>query len=554
MATGGVDLESDTDLVQDQNHRPSVTKKKVRRESLPTRKTRSQKTRTDEDVEARLQAMRLKDIQRRIDEDLQKTEEIARRRQEQQMEAENRRLEEDLRRTEAERRRLEDTVQTAENRVQQFMRNPNVQEEEQQPLPVEERRDETGDEDGSPPGTPVRPPHRQPLHDSHRAVYHHEYTPASGGHRDQSPMRDLDLQYGTLFPEEHHVRVLPTNSPVQVVLNADQFQQMLDSRSQPTLQPRPDIKLFGTTNPLSYERDQDWSLFKQEFLSEMGLGRVSEANQLIYLRRSVPADGRELLAYTQPTSLDRALESLDDLYDPRRNSVDIQAEFLDLKQRADEVVTSYAGRIRHKAALYRQSFPGIMDRDLEPMMIDKLIDSLYDERLQQSMAGKIYYSLDQATEEAKRLEGFYRKRTDRSRKGRNIRKVDKEKEKEVSVSQTEPKQKEDKPQKDNSLTQEVQKLGKEVADLRAATVRYTSSARKEYTKDSKRETSKRGRGSGRGRGRSSRYPKRDIAEIRCWRCDELGHKVFMCPQRPRGPRPPTPDTPEPVTPISPLNQ
>jgi len=188
------------------------------------------------------------------------------------------------------------------------------------------------------------------------------------------------------------------------------------------------------------------------------------------------------------------------------------------------------------------------------MMIDKLIDSLYDERLQQSMAGKIYYSLDQAIEEAKRLEGFYRKRTDRSRKGRNIRKVDKEKEKEVSVSQPEPKQKEDKPQKDNSLTQEVQKLGKEVADLRAATVRYTSSSRKEYTKASKRETSRRGRGSGRGRGRSSRYPKRDITEIRCWRCDELGHKVFMCPQRPRRPRPPTPDTPEPVTPISPLNQ
>ena len=94
-----------------------------------------------------------------------------------------------------------------------------------------------------------------------------------------------------------------------------------------------------------YKSGDHWPSFKTEFQAEMELADIRPSMQLAYLRRSIPEEGGRLLQHCQVQTLTSAFETLDGLFYPRRDLIDVQRDFLSIKQEQGEKLASLVGRL-----------------------------------------------------------------------------------------------------------------------------------------------------------------------------------------------------------------
>ena len=84
----------------------------------------------------------------------------------------------------------------------------------------------------------------------------------------------------------------------------------------------------------------------------MTQGDIRPSHQWSYLMRAIPVDGRSYLRHKRVESIEHAYEELTLLYQPQKDMVELQLDFLDLRQRESEDLVAFAGRLSEAAREY----------------------------------------------------------------------------------------------------------------------------------------------------------------------------------------------------------
>ena len=248
-----------------------------------------------------------------------------------------------------------------------------------------------------------------------------------------------------------------------------------------------------------YKAGDDWGSFEKEFLNEMELLDVIPSRQLLYLRRAVPEDGQALIRSPRVTGLTEAIAVLKRLYQPPRTSVEIQSDFLEIKQKEGESLRNLAARLQDASNWYDEKFAGMTEDDKENMVIDQFVRAITNKKIQEKLVMETLSSIDQALTLAEKMDRFIKK-SSISSTPKSVR----------LVSETPD-------TKYQQLREE-----KELLEARVATL------------ESKQEAFSGPRGRGRGRGSYRPWTTRDKSDIICWWCQEKGHYKNECARRKAG--------------------
>ena len=111
------------------------------------------------------------------------------------------------------------------------------------------------------------------------------------------------------------------------------------------------LRFAGLQLP-QYQRGEHWGSFVTLFRREMIQGDIRPSHQLSYLLRAIPVDGRAYLRHKRVESIEHAYDELTLLYQPQKDMVELQLDFLDLKQKEGEDLVAFAGRLSEAAREY----------------------------------------------------------------------------------------------------------------------------------------------------------------------------------------------------------
>jgi ribosomal protein S15P/S13E len=96
--------------------------------------------------------------------------------------------------------------------------------------------------------------------------------------------------------------------------------------------------------------------------------------------RAIPVDGRAYLRHKRVEGIERAYEELTLLYQPRKDMVELQLDFLDLKQKEGEDMVAFAGRLSEAARDYEAI--GVHSvQDQEKLVMQQFKRSVRDSRV-----------------------------------------------------------------------------------------------------------------------------------------------------------------------------
>lgn len=118
----------------------------------------------------------------------------------------------------------------------------------------------------------------------------------------------------------------------------------LDQREVHHEVPTPIVKFAGI-GLSKYSKGENWSSFWDEFHDEMLLANINPVVQFIYLKRAIPEDGRKYLQHMGVTRLVDAVQALGRLYEPPKDVIEKQYEYMDLVQAEGEDLPQFLGRL-----------------------------------------------------------------------------------------------------------------------------------------------------------------------------------------------------------------
>jgi hypothetical protein len=280
---------------------------------------------------------------------------------------------------------------------------------------------------------------------------------------------------------------------VSVKIDEEQLHRLTERRGG-------EAKPYQALSVPAYKSGQDWTSFEKEFLNEMELLDVSPSKQLLYLRRAVPEDGQALIRSPRVSTLSEAITVLKKLYQPPRTSVEIQSDFLEIKQKEGESLRNLAARLQDASNWYDEKFVGMTPEDKDNMVIDQFIRAINNKKIQEKLVMETLSSIEQALTLAEKMDRFLKKSSINSTP-KSVR----------LVSETPD-------TKYQQLKEEKALLEQRVAQLENKQNIHSGP---------------RGRGKGRGRGRGDQGPF-DRSKAVCWWCKEMGHIQRDCARRKDG--------------------
>lgn len=218
---------------------------------------------------------------------------------------------------------------------------------------------------------------------------------------------DSQLQHLTAQTHVKEPQSVPS-SGMSVKIDDAQFHQLTERRGGGESRPYQPLSIP------TYKAGQDWTSFQKEFLNEMQLLDVPLNKQLLYLRRAIPEDGQALIRAPRVDTLTEAIIVLTKLYQPPRSSVEIQADFLEIKQRKGESLRNLAARLQDASNWYDEKFNGMTKEDKERMVMDQFIRAIYNEKIQERLITESFTSIESALAVAEKMDRFLRKSTSTS--------------------------------------------------------------------------------------------------------------------------------------------
>ena len=117
-----------------------------------------------------------------------------------------------------------------------------------------------------------------------------------------------------------------------------------DQREVHHVAPTPIVRFSGI-GLSKYSKGENWSSFWEEFHDEMMLAGINPVVQFIYLKRAIPEDGRKYLQHMGIGNLAEAVQALGRLYEPPKDVIEKQYEYMDLEQAEGEDLPQFLGRL-----------------------------------------------------------------------------------------------------------------------------------------------------------------------------------------------------------------
>ena len=215
---------------------------------------------------------------------------------------------------------------------------------------------------------------------------------------------DSQLQHLTAQTHAKETTSFPSQG-MSVRIDEAQFHQLAGRRGGGETRP------YQPLSVPTYKAGQDWTSFQKEFLNEMQLLDVPLNKQLLYLRRAIPEDGQALIRAPRVENLAEAILVLTKLYQPPRSSVEIQADFLEIKQKKGESLRNLAARLQDASNWYDEEFRGMTKEDKERMVLAQFTRAIHSEKIQERLITESFTSIESALAVAEKMDRFLRKST-----------------------------------------------------------------------------------------------------------------------------------------------